>query len=100
MLLSIVLTVSIIFAVSITYVGMETHNIVLNSAIENIEIKSEEAAKEVESIINDAIDTARTIAFIFEDYQTYPVEERRTYFNKILEKTLQSNPHFDLVWTA
>lgn len=100
MLLSIVLTVVIIFAVSITYVGMETHNIVLHSAIENIKIQSNDAAKEVESVINDAIDTARTIAFIFEDYQAYPIEERRTYFNNMLEKTLQSNPHFDLVWTA
>lgn len=100
MLLSIVLTVTIIFAISITYVGMETRKIVLQSAVENIETKSSEAAKEVEAILDESMNSVRMLATYFSEYNMFPIEERRNYFNQILEKTLESNPTFDVVWTA
>ncbi|MDR1956472.1 MAG: methyl-accepting chemotaxis protein, partial [Treponema sp.] len=67
-------------------------------AEEQAKTLAEKGAQEIEKWLGVYLETARTLAHIMESYRTIPVEERRWYFNLLLEQTLRAHPEVTSVY--
>ncbi len=80
----IIIGISILFSINQTRHDSETLMISL----------SNEYAFQIQSELNEIMIVARTIAQIFEDFESLSIQERRADFSKQLKTILESNPQF------
>ena len=94
--LPVLLTFAIVIAIATTsLVSSEKDN-----SVELTKYISSNYANEIKAELEVAMDAARTIAQIFESYESLTKEERRSDFNNILKSVLEKNESFLGVWTC
>ncbi|NLJ47072.1 MAG: methyl-accepting chemotaxis protein [Treponema sp.] len=63
-------------------------------AIDLLEALSKEHAAAIDAELEVAMDAARTLAQVFEDYETFYFDTRRSVFSNLLKSIVEKNPSF------
>ena len=94
--LPVVLTFVLVIVLATTsFVTREKEN-----AAELVDYLASTYAQEIKADLDVAMDAVRTIAQIFENYESLSANERRNSFNFILKSILERNEGFLGVWTC
>ena len=99
LLISIASVALIAFSVTILYIGFNNMNHVEREALKLAKETSHSYASRVQSELNTAMDTARTIAKSFEGMKAQGIPPR-DMMDGILRQVLVDNPSFLAVWTC
>ena len=84
LIFTIIIGISILFSINQTRTDSEEHIIAL----------SNKYAFQIQSELNEIMIVTRTLAQIFEDYESLSIQERRADLSKQLRTILESNPQF------
>jgi len=94
--LPVVLTFTIVIAIAM-------NSLILSEKDNSVELTkyiSSNYANEIKAELEVAMDVARTLAQIFEGYESLNKDERRSDYNNILKHILEKNQDFVGVWTC
>lgn len=92
--LFITIPVALLISIMVLIIAMLSINTSRDMAEKLMVAMAKEGAFAIEADLAVAMDMARTIAQIFEGYQTLDVDERRADYNKTLKTVLEKNPGF------
>lgn len=98
--LVIVVIISIIFAITVLFIGIKSTQSAKESAVREMEQIAQNSGQLVSSEIGMVFSTARSMAQQFETHANLPAEQRRPYFNQQMRYILEQNPRLLGTWTG
>lgn len=98
MLLYILSSGILIFAISIGYTSYMAKQNSLTDAMHLTEVYVKQFAQKTEADLNADMNVVRDIASSFKTYYKFPVDERMKYYKEILHNISEDNPDFLSVW--
>jgi len=87
-------------ALLIFYFTFNIRSIITENAYANNEQTAATLANQVDAEVEIALDAARTVSQIFDNYNHIDREKRRLFFNNVLENLLSDNANFLCIWTV
>lgn len=99
MLLYILSASFLIIAFMVGYLAVRTHKIAINGATSFVEAKTNENANKAQLLLEEALNSTRTLAFTFEGIKLSGETKRETA-TQLMRQILECYPQFLGVWTV
>lgn len=99
-LIAVLGAVFLVFGIVMTIVLVQTRNTAMNDAFTITEAQAMNNGNTIRMEMETALGVARILAQNFENYDQYPVDQRRAIFSSMLENALKGDEDFLCVWTV
>ncbi|MGE5404642.1 MAG: cache domain-containing protein, partial [Candidatus Saccharibacteria bacterium] len=97
---SVLLASSIIFLIFVGAIAYNSYITAHRDAERITEAQAAQYSNEIHADLEGALDSARTMAQVFEEYNNVPANQRRSSFKQALVRILNEDPTLVGVWTA
>lgn len=91
--------VVLVFSIVMAIVVIQTRNTAMSDALTITEAQAKNNANSIRAEMETALGVAKVLEQNFENYDQYPLEQRRAIFSSMLENALKGNENFLCVWT-
>lgn len=99
MIVFILLPVLLTLILVITATAVFARSITQRQAYTILEENAEKYARSVQKELEGSLAIARSAAQVMQGYEDLPVQERRTFYNRLLATILEANPNVAGIWT-
>lgn len=100
MLVYILATTVLIFALSVGYISIQTRQLALDEAKKLVKRVASEKAQVIEKDLSEDLSVLRTLAQAFTVYSDMPEEEWKSLFLEMYHKVYENNPDFYKLWDS
>jgi len=97
-LIYIILTISIVFVVSVGFVNYRYWNNTKDMALGTADLYAKQSAMTAQSILTADLKTVQALEQIFVSYRKFDKDVRTEFYNQFLVDILENNPNFLAVW--
>ena len=95
----ICLSTGTLFSLIVAFLTFKANNLLQKEAFASTEQMASKYGNDIQSYIENAFDSPRALAEIFEGYKSIDEAQRRPYFNLALTHVLAANEHLLAAWT-
>lgn len=100
MMLFIVGVMAVIYITNVAIIGLTLRNQAIEEGWKLVHTAAQQRAKDIQTVLNEDITVARTMAIAMESVLDLPKAQRDKVRRDVMVKTLKSNPKYEAVWMS